>query len=564
MPGDKRAFPMRIACEHLGCWSAVVAVLMAVGCAATGGVGSSEAQGACDAGAVASCTCADGTASTQSCDGTSSQWGACRCATGGDSSISNTDATVGPKGDGGQSGGSSGTSGSSSGSSGSTSGSSGGGTSGSGGSSGGGTSSSNGGLADAGAPGDAYDWDVAPRTPAPHPPIEAGSCGSWAVVDNVCCAQYCSDDNTSDSCGECSGTADCVPVDSKGCVSGQWPEVHSVSDNEPWHYSRSTHFGETTGGACQFGYYGVCSSSDAFNKTMAGCEAFCSAYPDLCAEPDGGVLLRGNFAAPSGNYYTQFWSSLPGDDDNYLSCGECFELVRTQNDGTDYPPTDPGYTPPILLQVVDSCPCAPNAKWCCGSGRDHCGEIMVAPDGGAGFKYGCPLPPGPPPPPADHDPLPNESIHLDLSDVAMSRLQTGIIGGNMTEGVIPTRYERVPCPVPGNIYLRMMPNAGDYYFALSVVNVRGLGSVILVEAQLPSGDWVSMVRDQNYSRSRPQERSGDWVIPQGAGPFALPVTIRITDATGTALVATGAIKSWTLTNDAAPSDGYYIDTGVQF
>ena len=211
-----------------------------------------------------------------------------------------------------------------------------------------------------------------------------------------------SDDNTSDSCGKCSGTTDCVPVSSKACVSGQWPEVHSVSDNEPWHYSRSTHFGETTGGACQFGYYGVCSSSDAFNKTMAGCESFCRAYPDLCAEPDGGVLLRGNFAAPSGNYYTQFWSSLPGNDDNYLSCGECFELVRTQNDGTDYQPTDPGYTPPILLQVVDSCPCAPNAKWCCGSGRDHCGEIMVAPDGGAGFKYGCPLPPGPPPPPADH------------------------------------------------------------------------------------------------------------------------------------------------------------------
>ncbi len=88
---------------------------------------------------------------------------------------------------------------------------------------------------------------------------------------------------------------------------------------------------------------------------------------------------------------------------------------------------------------------------------------MTSPDGGPGFKYGCPLPPGPPAPPTDHDPLPNESIHLDLSDVAMSRLQTGTIGGNMTQGVIPTRYERIPCPVPGHIYLRMMPNAGDYY-----------------------------------------------------------------------------------------------------
>ncbi len=332
---------MRIACERLGIWSAVVAVVMAVGCATSGAGGATQATGACDAGAVVPCACADGTASTQTCSAISSQWGACSCPGSSDSSIPSGDGTLTPSKDGGASGGGDATSSSSGGG---TSSSSGGGTS---SSSGGGTSSSGGSSVDSGAPGDAYDWDVAPRTPAPHPPIEAGACGSWAEVDNVCCAQYCSTDNTSDSCGQCAGTAACVPVNSKACVSGQWPEVHSVSDSEPWHYSRSTHFGETTGGACQFGYYGVCSSSDAFNKTMAGCEAFCSAYPDLCAEPDGGLLLRGNFAAPSGNYYTQFWSSLPGTDDNYLSCGECFELVRTNDDGTDIQPTDPGYTPPF-------------------------------------------------------------------------------------------------------------------------------------------------------------------------------------------------------------------------
>jgi hypothetical protein len=42
------------------------------------------------------------------------------------------------------------------------------------------------------------------------------------------------------------------------------------------------------------------------------------------------------------------------------------------------------------------------------------------------------------------------------------------------------------------------------------------------------------------------------------------VSIRITDPGGTSLVASGVIKSFTPTNDAAPYDGYYIDTGVQF
>jgi hypothetical protein len=61
----------------------------------------------------------------------------------------------------------------------------------------------------------------------------------------------------------------------------------------------------------------------------------------------------------------QFWPSLPGDLDNYLSCGECFELIQTYPNGTDYAVGEVGYTPPIILEVVDSCPCDANAKWCC-------------------------------------------------------------------------------------------------------------------------------------------------------------------------------------------------------
>jgi hypothetical protein len=397
------------------------------------------------------------------------------------------------------------------------------------------------------------------HTQAPRPPGDPASCGtSWALTEGVCCAQYCSNDDKSESCSGCGGpgSAQCQVVNHKGCESGQWPEVHAVGDSEPWHYSRSTHFGLTAAGACAFGLYGLCTTAYKFSSGYAAqCDAFCKAYPDLCKDPQN-ITLHGNFAAPQGNYYTQFWPSLPGDNDNYLSCGECYEFVRTQKDGTEYQPGDAGYTPPIVIQVVDSCPCAANSKWCCGSGRDHCGEV-------SDFKYGCQLPPSPPPPPVDHDPTTAESIHFDLSDIAMARLQSGTPDGAMPDGVIPTKYRRIPCPVMGNLYFWLQPNANEYYFALSVVNMTGLGAAARVEARLPNGTWVALQRNSNYTMSRPQERYGTWALPQNSGMFQLPVSIRVTDGGGRSVVAEGAIKSWTPA-DASLAGTYYIDSGVQF
>lgn len=423
----------------------------------------------------------------------------------------------------------------------------------------GGTSTSSGGLSSTSDGGQsAATGGYTTRIPATRPTGDPASCGkSWALTEGVCCAQYCSNDNKSESCDSCGGpgSAQCEVVNAKACESGQWPEVHSVSEDEPWHYSRSTHFGLTAAGACAFGLYGLCTTAYKFNSGFAEqCDAFCKAYPDLCKDPEN-ISLHGNFAAPQGNYYTQFWSSLPGDYDNYLSCGECFEIMRTRKDGSEYNPGDSGYTPPIVIQVVDSCPCAPNSKWCCGSGRDHCGEV-------SDFAYGCPLPPSPPPP-KDHDPVAGESIHFDLSDIAMARLQAGDPAGAMPDGVIPTKYKRIPCPVVGNMYFWLQPNGNEYYFSLTVVNMKGLGAAAKVEAQLPSGDWVLLKRNANYTMSRPQERYGTWATPQGTGPFALPVTIRVTDGGGRALVAPDAIKSWTPA-DATMKETYYIDSGVQF
>jgi len=397
---------------------------------------------------------------------------------------------------------------------------------------------------------------------ATRPAVSNDACGNWTATEGVCCAQYCSDDNTSESCDKCGGkgAAQCQVVNAKACTSGQWPEVHQVSESQDWHYSRSTHFGTAPSGACRFHHYGMCSSTVKLpdSTRQKECDAFCKWYPDLCKDPSG-ITLRGNFAAPQGNYYTQFWPSLPGDYDNYLSCGECFQIEHTQDDGTVYQSGAGGYTPPIVLQVADSCPCSANSKWCCGSGRDHCGEV----DGK--FKYGCPLPPGPPAPPLDHDPLPSESIHFDLDDIAMARLQTGDPAGYIGDGVIPTKYKRVPCPVVGNIHIAVEASAGDYYFAIDVVNMAGLGAPTNVEAQLPSGDWVQLTRDPNYKLYRPQERTGTWATPQGKGPFALPVTLRISEGSGRSVTAKDAIRSWEPADKSQIMDQvWFIDLGVQF
>ncbi|KUL86394.1 hypothetical protein ZTR_08148 [Talaromyces verruculosus] len=318
-----------------------------------------------------------------------------------------------------------------------------------------------------------------------------------------------------------------LECDNADCGSGTiYPDITTVNDSMPWHYSRSTHFGETPAGACGFGLYGMCTTKSVSGIDLGDdCAQFCTMYPDLCTDP-ANFTLRGNFAAPNGNYYTQFWPMIPSLDtsaqqDNYLSCGECFELVRTYPNGTLYATNDAGYSPPLILEIVDSCPCAANTKWCCGPGVDQCQEV-------SDFTYGCPLP--------------NGSIHLDLSDVAMTRAQAG----TLVEGVIPTQYKRVPCPKVGNVYLWLRGSAGPYFFQITAVNAGGLGSI---EADYPEG--------------HPQERYGAWVLPANAGPINLPMGVRLTSATGEQIVNEAVITNWTAPATAIP--GYwYIDLGINF
>jgi len=198
----------------------------------------------------------------------------------------------------------------------------------------------------------------------------------------------CGSANDNDESGSSSSFRVCDGEYYKGCVSGLCPAVTEVMNDDAWHLSRSTHYGLTYAGACGFGLYGLCTPSFHFTdpEMQDKCTRFCNAYPDLCRDPEG-TTLRGNFAAPQGNYYTQHWPSLSEEGNNYLSCGECFEVAKTRADGSEYLPGETGYQSPIIVQISDSCPCGPNPKWCCGSGRNECSEVDH-------FDYGCPLPPG--------------------------------------------------------------------------------------------------------------------------------------------------------------------------
>jgi len=116
--------------------------------------------------------------------------------------------------------------------------------------------------------------------------------------------------------------------------------------------------------------------------------------------------------------------------------------------------------------------------------------------------------------------------------------------------------------VVGNIHIWLRSQGNESYFALTVVNVAGLGAAARVEAQLPSGEWLPLKRNDSYTLARPQERYGTWATPQG-GQFALPITLRIFDGSGRSVVAKDIIKAWA-PSDTSLTENWFIDLGVQF
>jgi hypothetical protein len=364
------------------------------------------------------------------------------------------------------------------------------------------------------------------------------------VVDGTCCVNYCASDLESDSCDQCADGDDCQRVDNKECRAGQWPDADNSIDDGKWLPSRSTHYGLTSAGACGFGVAPNCWSGNA--------DGACDRVPEDLSSSQ----MAGMYAAPQGNYYTQ--------EEDYRSCGECFEIKCV--DATCKTNT------PIFVQVADSCPCEPNAKWCCGS-ESHCAELTnstlspsnahcaVSPDGV----------------------WEKDSIHLDLSDYAMAALAFGDRGHKKDDlpGVVNTLFRRVSCPVQGNIYLLLQKGVHEsddcyvnqtvteatcfYNLAFAVMNVAHYGAVSAVDiygTMLQNGTqtfgWHSMSHDPHYSSARVQEASGLFVGVQD-NTYILPAKLRFTVRTGES-VETEMFSSLPDCTD----DACYYDTGVQF
>ena len=88
----------------------------------------------------------------------------------------------------------------------------------------------------------------------------------------------------------------------------------------------------------------------------------------------------------------------------------------------------------------------------------------------------------------------------------------------------------------------------------------GWGGLDRPEAVSASSDLNTYVDESRVDR-RPHR--GGWCNQVGAGPFALPLSLRITDPSNKVIVAKDAIKSWSAP-DSSMIDTYYIDTGMQF
>lgn len=76
---------------------------------------------------------------------------------------------------------------------------------------------------------------------SPYPvPTVTDSCGSWTLIENVCCPTYCEDVLTSEDCtsytaAECGA---CISPPAADCMSGtMYNETLSVNSDEAWHYS---------------------------------------------------------------------------------------------------------------------------------------------------------------------------------------------------------------------------------------------------------------------------------------------------------------------------------------
>jgi len=172
-----------------------------------------------------------------------------------------------------------------------------------------------------------------------------------------------------------------------------------------------------------------------------------------------------NIAAPDQAFYA-----------NSDACGNCYEIQCINSSYL----ANACYTPTVVIQVTDECPCPENQQYCCG----------------------------------DVD-------HFDLSPEAF-----GVIA-NTVAGVINTQYRQVTCDTQGPLQFRVDSGANQYWFAILPFNVGGVGGVESLELQQNGSIvWQNMTR-QTYNY---------WVLTDNNG-LQVPFSLKLTLTDGTQITA---------------------------
>jgi len=217
----------------------------------------------------------------------------------------------------------------------------------------------------------------------------------------------------------------------------------------------------TSGPACaaQTSYQGNASLT-WYTLSQGSDEVNCS-YPITARGPE----LVGYVNTGAGQYFAALNTA---DYNGSMACGACVEVTR-----------DTGAK--VVVTIVDQCPTATNPK--CTAG------------------------------------------HIDLSKPAFLNIGTEVEGylgqGNgAATGVISFRF--VPCPVQGNVVVRLKEPANIYWNELLIMNHRT--PIALVEAEV-NGSYLPGTR-QSYNY---------WNI--NGGNLRLPLNVRITDVNGSSIVA---------------------------
>ncbi|XP_066318326.1 expansin-A23-like [Miscanthus floridulus] len=207
----------------------------------------------------------------------------------------------------------------------------------------------------------------------------------------------------------------------------------------------------------------------------------------------GGADASGTMggACGYGNLYSQGYGSRTAALSTVLfndgaSCGQCYKIACDRK--TDPTLCKPGVT--VTVTATNFCP--PNS---------------ALPDGGWCNQ---------------------QRPHFDMAQPAWEK-----IGSDVSAGIIPVIYQRVPCVRRGGV--RFMINGHDYFNLVLVTNVGGAGSIRSMDVKTSdSTDWMPMARNWGANWHSMAYLSGK------------RLSFRVTITDGQTLVFTNVVPSgWT-------------------